>query len=397
MRVLCLESLEEVKDVMHSIGVDAYGVEIMASKSFIRLLKIDVLSNIAANILKQEMLSLGGDAAIARGSLTGQARKTGCLLMGTPAQFKRLAGKLRAQPFGLSALSPEIERSLENYEKKYFTLKLGRHTLRLGRRTHIMGVLNLTPDSFSADGLYRYGMCATYIADRVVALMRDGADIIDAGGESSRPGSKAVPEKEEIKRVIPVIKILAKSVKVPISIDTCKVGVARQALDSGVSLINDITGLRDPAMAKLAARYKCGVVIMHMKGNPSTMQRKPQYKSVVAEISDYLGTAIRNALEAGISEDKIIIDPGIGFGKTAQHNLQILKGLGDLKSLGRPILVGVSRKSFLGKILDAPAQERLSASTAGAALAALKGAHIIRAHDVKETKEALKVIDAIEK
>ena len=397
MRVLCLESLEEVKDVMRSIGVDAYGVDIMASKSFIRLLKIDALSNIAANILKQEMLSLGGDAAIARGSLTGQAKKTDCLLMGTPAQLGRLIDKLKAQPFGLSVLAQGIKRSLENYEKKYFTLKLGSHKLQLGRRPHIMGVLNLTPDSFSGDGLYRYGMRAGYIADHVVSLVRDGADILDVGGESSRPGSKPVPEKEEIKRVIPVIKILAKSVKVPLSIDTCKVGVARQALDAGVSMINDITGLRSAAMAKLAARYKCGVVIMHMKGRPRTMQRNPQYKSVMAEISDYLEIAIRNALEAGISEDKIIIDPGIGFGKTAQHNLAVLKNLKELKGLGRPILVGVSRKSFLGKILDAPAQERISASTAGAVLAVLNGAHIIRAHDVKETREALKTIDAIEK
>ena len=397
MRVLCLESVEEVKGMMRSIGVDAYGIDIMAQKALIRLVKIDALSNIAANILKQEMLSLGGDAAIARGSLTGQAKKTDCLLMGTPAQLKRLIDKLKVQPFGLSALARGIKRSLENYEKKYFTLKLGSHRLQLGRRPHIMGVLNLTPDSFSGDGMYRYGMCAVYIADHVVSMVRDGADILDVGGESSRPGSKPVPEKEEIKRVIPVIKILAKSVKVPLSIDTCKVGVARQALDSGATLINDITGLRDPAMARLAARYKCGVVIMHMKGKPRTMQQNPQYKSVVAEISDYLEIAIRNALDAGICEDKIIIDPGIGFGKTAEQNLTILKNLNDLKGLGRPILVGVSRKSFLGKILDAPAQERISASTAGAVLAVLNGAHIIRAHDVKETREALKTIDAIEK
>ncbi|MDD5655173.1 MAG: dihydropteroate synthase, partial [Candidatus Omnitrophica bacterium] len=226
MRVLCLEDPEEVRSLMRLIGVDAYGIDIMARKALIRLVKIDALSNIAANILKQEMLSLGGDAAIARGSLTGQVKKTGCLLMGTPAQLSRLIDKLKVQPFGLSVLALDLKRSLGNYEKKCFILKLGSHKLRLGRRTHIMGVVNLTPDSFSGDGLYRYGRCAGYIADQVISMVRNGADILDIGGESSRPGARPVPEKEELKRTIPVIKRLAKSVKVPLSIDTCKVEVA---------------------------------------------------------------------------------------------------------------------------------------------------------------------------
>ncbi len=397
MRVLSLDSEPEVREVMRRINVDAYGINIMAPKALMRLVKIEALSNIAANIIKQEMLSLGGDAAIARGSLTGAVKKTGCLLMGTSAQLARLTEKLKVQPFGLAALARELKRSLENYEKRDFTLKLGGRTLYLGRRPHIMGVLNLTPDSFSGDGLYRDGVNTGMIAEKVVSMVQDGADILDVGGESSRPGAKPVSEKEEIRRVIPVIKALAKSVKVPLSIDTRKAAVARRALDCGVTLINDIQGLREPAMAKLAARYKCGVVIMHMKGRPRTMQRDPQYISVVGQVLDYLDKAIRGALEAGISEDNIIIDPGIGFGKTTEHNLALLKDLKDFKALGRPVLVGLSRKSFIGKILGVEPQERVNGSIAGAVLAVSKGAHIIRAHDVKETQQALKLAEAIEK
>jgi len=398
MRVLKVDSAKQVKDVMRKIGVDAYGIEIMASKAFIWHIKIDALSNIAANILKQEMLSLGGDVAIARGSLTGRVRKTDCLLMGTLAQLRRLIIKLKAQPFGLSGLADDLAAALDNCQKEDFILRPRAHTLHLSRRTHIMGILNLTPDSFSGDGWYKVQSTERRVQSAIEAAMKmaeEGADIIDIGGESSRPGAKPVSQKEEIERTQPVIKKLARLTNTPISIDTYKPEVAKAALESGACIINDITGLRASKMAKLAAKYKCGVVVMHMKGEPRTMQKNPQYRSLMGEIIEYLGSSIHNAEEAGVKQDQIIIDPGIGFGKTLEHNLEILSNIRELKVLGRPILVGPSRKSFIGKILNLPPEERLYGSVASAALAALNGAHIVRVHDVRETKEALKVADAI--
>jgi dihydropteroate synthase len=203
--------------------------------------------------------------------------------------------------------------------------------------------------------------------------------------------------KEEIKRVIPVIKALAKKIKVPISIDTHKPEVARQALDNGAVIVNDITGLRNLKMAKLVARYNAGVVIMHMKGNPRTMQINPEYESLIDEIIEFLDKAIKRAREIGVDKEKIIVDPGIGFGKALEHNLEILKRLNEFKVLGRPILVGPSRKSFIGKILNVQAQERLFGTLSACVLAVKNGAKIVRVHDVKEVKQALKVLDRIER
>jgi dihydropteroate synthase len=226
-------------------------------------------------------------------------------------------------------------------------------------------------------------------------MVQDGADIIDMGGESSRPGARPVSVKEELERVIPIIKMAAQKIKVPVSIDTHKHEVAKAALDSGASIINDITGLRDKKMARVVARYKCGVVIMHMKGRPGNMQKSPTYQSLIDEIIAYLDKSIAIALDAGIDKEKIIVDPGIGFGKTLEHNLIILKSLKEFKVLGRPILVGPSRKSFIGKILNVPPGRRISGTLASCLSAVLNGADILRVHDVKEVKQALKVLDAI--
>jgi dihydropteroate synthase len=226
-------------------------------------------------------------------------------------------------------------------------------------------------------------------------MIRDGTDIIDVGGESSRPGARPIPIKEELDRTIPVIKALAKKIKVPISIDTSKPEVARQALDNGAVIVNDITALKNPKMAKVIAKYKAGVVIMHMKGNPATMQKNPLYKSLMDEIIEYLDKAINTAIDAGIDREKIILDPGIGFGKALVHNLEILKNLRELKVLGRPILVGPSRKSFIGKILNVGHQERIFGTVSSCVLAVKNGANMVRVHDVKAVKQALKVLDAI--
>jgi dihydropteroate synthase len=262
-----------------------------------------------------------------------------------------------------------------------------------------MGVVNLTPDSFSGDGFFTYGERRTaYCLDKIIEyaekLVCDGADIIDVGGESSRPGAKPVSVKEELSRTVPVIKALSKKIKVPVSIDTYKPEVARRAIDNGAAIVNDITGLRNPVMRKTVSAYKAGVVIMHMKGRPRTMQNRPVYKSLINEITEYLDKAVNLAVFDGIDREKIIVDPGIGFGKTLEHNLEILKRLKEFQILGRPILAGPSRKSFIGKILNVGPKTRLPGTIASCVLAAKFGAHIVRVHDVKEVKQALKVSDA---
>lgn len=401
MRILQPSNHKELKKLMQDIKVDPYGIEIMLPKAVNHLVRINSISCIAANILKQEMLSLGGDVAVARDALTGKVKKTDCLLMATLSQFNRLTEKLNRQPFGLNRLAHDLSDNLTNYQKDEFNLDLGRYKLILRQgKTYIMGIVNLTPDSFSADGLYRTAYSVQRIADskRVVEFVErmvdDGADIIDIGGESTRPGAEPIPVKEELERTIPIIKKIARKIKVPISIDTYKPEVARQALDNGAVMVNDITGLNNK-MAKIVSKYKAGVVLMHMKGNPRTMQNNPVYKSLIDEITEYLDKAISEAVAWGIDRERIIVDPGIGFGKTLEHNLEILKRLREFKILGRPMLVGPSRKSFLGKILNAGPQERIFGTVSACVLAVKNGANVIRVHDVKAVKQAFKVFDAI--
>jgi len=394
MSILEAGNPKNIEQLMRQIRVDSYGIKIMLPKAITHLIRLNPISNIAANILKQEMLSLGADAAIARGALTGKAKKSGCLIMGNMAQFNRLREKLKKQPFGLSSLAVELLQTLANYQKDKFNLNLGRSKLSLGARSRIMAVVNLTPDSFSGDGLYPK-FRKEYIIKYVENMVRDGADIIDIGAESSRPGASKISLEEELSRAIPLIKILAKKIKIPISIDTYKPEVARQALDNGAVMVNDITGLSDAKMAKLVAQYKAAVVIMHMKGKPKNMQLNPQYQDVAAEIIDFLDKAIKKAVTLGVEEGKIIIDPGIGFGKALEHNLEILKRLAEFKVLGRPILIGTSRKSFIGKILDLKPQERIFGTVSSCVLAAGKGAHILRVHDVREVRQALDIFDSI--
>ncbi len=275
------------------------------------------------------------------------------------------------------------------------SLDWGSHHFRLEERTHVMGVLNVTPDSFSDGGLF-------FETDRAIehgiAMVEEGADFIDVGGESTRPFSGRLSSDEELLRVIPVIDAIAREVSVPISIDTCKGSVAREALRAGASIINDISALRlDPEMASVAAEAGVPVILMHMKGTPEDMQRNPVYSDLISEIRDFLKDAARRAVEAGISEDLIVLDPGIGFGKTFDHNLQIIRNLSSFSSLGRPVLIGTSNKAFIGKILGKEAHERLTGSMATVAVAAMNGVHIVRVHRVKEAVETVKVVDAVKR
>ena len=278
-------------------------------------------------------------------------------------------------------------------QKKGYLLEIGQRVLDLSSRTHLMGVLNVTPDSFSDGGKF---FKPEEAVKQGLKLAEEGADIIDIGGESTRPGSEPVIIEEELRRVIPVIEELTKMIQVPISIDTYKSRVAKEALDSGASMVNDISGLRyDPEMKKVIAKYDVPVVLMHIKGTPKNMQENPHYDNLIEEIKTYLIESIKIAKEAGIDEDKIIIDPGIGFGKTPEDNLKILKNLNEFTELGRPLMVGVSRKSFIGKILNLPTEERLEGSLASMAAAIMNGANILRVHDVKESKRVAKLVDAI--
>jgi dihydropteroate synthase len=261
-------------------------------------------------------------------------------------------------------------------------------------KTYIMGILNVTPDSFYDGSLYFDKERAIEHAFR---MEYEGADIIDVGGESTRPGSEAISVEEEIRRVIPVIETLAKRIKVPISIDTYKSAVAEAAISAGASIVNDISGLRfDPKMPEVVAKNEVPVVIMHIKGTPKDMQKNPTYKALIPEIMDYLREGITIARNAGIPDDKIIIDPGIGFGKTVEHNLEIIKRLNEFTGFEKPILLGPSRKSFIGKTLgDLPVTERLEGTAAAVAIGIFNGANIIRVHDVKAMVRVARIADAI--
>lgn len=254
-----------------------------------------------------------------------------------------------------------------------------------------MGILNVTPDSFSDGGRYlNHDLALTH----GLRLTEDGADFIDVGGESTRPGSKPVSIQEEIRRVVPVIEELAKKVSIPISVDTYKSAVAEAALDAGAVIVNDISGLTfDSNMAKVIFSHRVTVVLMHIKGTPKIMQKNPTYENVTMEVKQFLARQARNAEQTGI--EQIIIDPGIGFGKKFEHNIQLMRELGMLTELGYPILVGPSRKSFLGVILDLPPQERMEGTAAAVTTSILNGAHIIRVHDVKEMKRVAMVTDAL--
>ncbi len=256
-----------------------------------------------------------------------------------------------------------------------------------------MGVLNVTPDSFSDGGEYLDPVRAVCRAERMAA---EGADIIDIGGESSRPGSKGVSAEEELERVMPVIRRLKDVMDVPLSVDTCKSAVAFQALSEGVSFINDITALRgDAKMARVIAGFDAGVILMHMKGRPRTMQDAPYYDDIMEEILSYLGGSITMAADAGIGPERIIVDPGIGFGKSLEHNLAVLRRLQEMERLDKPILVGASKKSFIGALTGRDVGDRIFGTAAAVGAAILNGADIVRVHDVGAMKDVARVIDAL--
>ena len=256
-------------------------------------------------------------------------------------------------------------------------------------RPRVMGILNVTPDSFSDGGRYLEPDAAIR---RALEMVAQGADLIDIGGESTRPGSDPVPADEEWRRIRPVFEGIARTTGVPLSVDTRKPEVAARALEAGASIVNDVSGLRDPEMVRGIAGARAGAVIVHMLGEPKTMQVAPSYGDVVAEVRGFLAARIETAVLAGVPREALAVDPGIGFGKALDHNLELLAHIGDLTALGRPVVIGVSRKSFLGALFPSTSGERLSASLAAAAFAVIQGAQVVRVHDVAETVRALQVV-----
>ena len=280
------------------------------------------------------------------------------------------------------------------FKRKKFRLRLPSRVLALGERTLIMGVLNVTPDSFSDGGLF---LNADAAVARALEIERAGADILDIGGESTRPGSVGISAEEELRRIIPVLERLRGRLKIPISVDTSKSAVAEGAADAGAEILNDVTALRaDPQLAEVARQRKLPLILMHMRGEPCTMQKKPFARDVLRDVSASLRRAVALARRAGVSRSQIVLDPGIGFGKSAAQNFELLERLPELGRLGFPLLVGSSRKSFIGKALGgAPETARLWGTAATVAASILGGAHIVRVHDVCEMAQAARVSDAI--
>lgn len=394
MKLVEIRNLNDAASVFKKIGVDPYGIGAMAPKTINLNILLEKQPCKVANIIKQEMLSLGGDAAVARGSVACSLPQSDVLIMGTQKQILSLAKKIEHQPFGLHLIAQNILETIKNISRKEFVLKTSKRKITLGKKTLVMGILNVTPDSFSDGGCY----CSCEEAfERGCQMAEEGADMIDIGGESTRPGSVAVPVNIELKRVIPVIEGLIKKIKVPLSIDTKKARVAKLAVEAGAEIINDISALNsDRHMARTVQETSAAVVLMHMRGKPSNMQKGDiGYDNLMSDIADYLKKSADKALKYGVPKDSIVIDPGIGFGKTVEDNYRIIRHLSELKVLGLPILIGTSRKSFIGKVTGEDPRQRKEGTAATVAAAIMNGCHIIRVHDVAAMKKVAAVTDAI--
>ncbi|MGC4114670.1 MAG: dihydropteroate synthase [Myxococcales bacterium] len=318
-------------------------------------------------------------------------RARGSALLYSPREQLRTLSQAMSGP--LAELGRLLAEALERTSKAPAPMTIGKRTFEWGSRTYLMGVINVTPDSFSDGGKHATLDAAVAAGERLAA---EGVDLIDVGGESTRPGSEPVPVDLEIARVVPVVERLAKVVDVPISVDTTKARVMEEAARAGAACANDISGLTfDPEMASTCARLGLPVCLMHIRGVPRTMQAAPTYLDLVGEVIEGLKASMDIALRHGLPAEKLVIDPGLGFGKTAEHNLFLLRNLSQLRALGRPILVGASRKSFIGKLTGRSVGDRLSGSLAVLASAVLAGADLVRVHDVAESKVAAQVADAI--
>jgi dihydropteroate synthase len=393
-RILQISNLDDARKELKKIGVSTGGIEVMAPKARVLAVKLHKVKLGAANILKQEMLSLGGDAAVAKGVVEGRIPLSDVILLGSSSRIRRLIGKLEHQSiFGLSEIKDDLKKLLNFSEPHSRILKIKNRTIDLGT-VKIMGILNVTPDSFSDGAEY---LDADAALEKALEMIEQGADIIDIGGESTRPGANKVTVSEEMERVIPVIRKLRAVSDIPVSVDTYKSTVAKAALESGADLINDVSALRfdNDMIGVLQEHPYVPVILMHMQGEPGNMQENPHYDDVIPDILSFLKERIEHCTAAGISEERILIDPGIGFGKRQEDNLQILQKLSEFQCLGRPLVLGASRKSFIGRIYQSDSSERLAGSLAAAAQGVKQGAAIIRVHDVLEHNRFIKTLQEI--
>ena len=394
IRYLHLTSGKEALDALKGADVDPYGIQAMLPKMFHLNIVLDGLECRVANIIKQEMLSLGGDAAVARGTVACSVARSDVILMGTLKQMQRFAEKISAQPFGLGAISERLREILKNVFADSFLLRTPRREIILGERTLIMGIINVTPDSFSDGGRFDSPEKAV---EEGIRMAEEGADILDIGGESTRPGSDPVSPEEEMRRVIPVIRALALRTDLPLSVDTMKASVARKALAEGAEIVNDVSAMgSDEAMAKVVADAGAAVVLMHMRGMPKSMQAGDlAYHSLRGEIIAYLRKGIERAGDVGIDPTQIMVDPGLGFGKTAADNMRLIRYLREFRILGRPVLVGASRKAFIGRVTGGTPVEREEGTAAAVTAAILNGGQVIRVHDVPMMKKVATMADAL--
>ncbi|MGI6307023.1 MAG: dihydropteroate synthase [Dethiobacteria bacterium] len=385
-RLVYFKNKQEIKEMLQSIGVDSRGAQIMAPKGLFYTILVEELPLKAALLLKQEMLAKGGECAVSRNVASLQAEKSSALLCGTKRQFVQLVKKLRGQPFGLKNLGQQLTRVIEDSYSRPAVLKFKNITYPLGERTLIMGILNVTPDSFSDGGRYH---TVEEAVEQALQMVKDGADIIDVGGESTRPGYEEISVAEEIGRIVPVIKAIREVSTIPISVDTYKAAVARAALDAGADMLNDIWGgLRDAAILEVAAAAGLPVCLMHNRDST-------QYEDLLSEVVADLRNCAERALAAGVAEENIVLDPGIGFGKDFAQNLEVMRYLQEFTILGYPVLLGTSRKSMVGKALDLPVEQRLEGTAATVAYGIACGVEIVRVHDVLEMSRVVRMTDAI--
>lgn len=390
LREIITASADDLAQELASLNVDKGGIGIMARKARLHVLRLRQLSSPAANILKQELLSVGADCATGRTVILGDENPQDVLVMATRRQLDKVAKKLKAQPFGLKAIARQIEAFLEAQHRPGRSDGLLSRLAEASEPPLIMGILNVTPDSFSDGGKFATEEAAVA---RGRELSRQGADLIDVGGESTRPGSDPVSAEVEQARVVPVVAALAGPDQAPLSIDTMKADVAAAALQAGAVLVNDVSaGRHDPEMLPLVASHGCPVVLMHMQGQPGTMQEAPAYDNLMDDLHRFFDERLAAATGAGVPEENIILDPGIGFGKRLADNYEILRRLPELLIFGRPILVGVSRKSFLQNLAGDKPRERLPESITAGTLAMANGAALLRVHDVEPAVKSRTIV-----
>lgn len=394
IRVIEITNIEDSMRELSKIASNGRIAPKAGEDFVVRAVKLKGIDSREANIFKCEAYACGMSCYIPEDVILFNAAKSDVLVSGTIDQYAKLCYRLKNHILNLPEIAEKIKNAIVNYDIYGRECDIKGKKFQFSNKSYVMGILNITPDSFSDGGKYFGNMDEA--VRRAVKMMEEGADIIDIGAESTRPGAAYVAKEEEIERIVPIIERVVKETGAVISVDTYKSDTAKEALNAGAAIVNDISGLKgDAKMAEVISDADAAVVVMHMQGTPQNMQDNPQYEEVVEDIICDLKESISIAKIAGIKENKIIIDPGLGFGKTLNHNLEIIQRLKEFKTLGYPILIGASRKSMIGNVLNLPVEERLEGSLAIAAATAMNGASVFRVHDVKETKRVLQMIDAI--